>query len=105
MCEASVMTRFVLLALGLLVFGCNRHTVITVSGIEVYEEYWRRAANEVTARATFDMSCPAEELELHLLMKVVRRPSQIGVDGCGRRVTYVLTDSGWVANVESSTQP
>ena len=87
----------------LLLTGCGG--TIVVSGIEVYERHWLQAADAVATRASFDMSCPREQLRLFLLHKQGRHPDQIGVQGCGQRVTYVRPDLNkqlWIANVEAS---
>lgn len=86
----------------LILTGCYK--TVVVSGVEISEREWTRSAEAVTARAAFDLSCPAEQLSLTLLGKVGRHPNQIGVDGCGHRIVYVRPDlhfQTWVANVES----
>ncbi|MBW2720149.1 MAG: hypothetical protein JRD94_16850 [Deltaproteobacteria bacterium] len=62
----------------------------------------KRAMKTVTSRASFDLSCPQEELELTILATsgARRLASQIGVTGCGNKVVYVYfasTDS-WIAD-------
>jgi hypothetical protein len=62
----------------------------------------KRAMKTVTARASFDLSCPQDELELTVLSTAGARKlaSQIGVSGCGKKVVYVYfssTDS-WIAD-------
>jgi hypothetical protein len=78
----------VAVALGLSPAACGG-SVIVVNGIEVYERLWDRAAQQVTQRASFDLQCPAQQLELTLIEKTVREPTAIGVRGCGRQGTYV----------------
>lgn len=62
----------------------------------------KRAIKTVTSRASFDLSCPQDELELTILATsgARRLASQIGVTGCGNKVVYVYfasTDS-WIAD-------
>jgi hypothetical protein len=62
----------------------------------------KRAMKTVTSRASFDLSCPQDELELTILATsgARRLASQIGVTGCGNKVVYVYfasTDS-WIAD-------
>ena len=62
----------------------------------------KRAMKTVTSRASFDLSCPQDELELTVLATsgARRLASQIGVTGCGNKVVYVYfasTDS-WIAD-------
>ena len=62
----------------------------------------KRAMKTVTSRASFDLSCPQDELELTVLATSGARKlaSQIGVTGCGNKVVYVYfasTDS-WIAD-------
>lgn len=45
-------------------------------------------------KAPFDLDCEAESLEYTLIDATTR-----GVEGCGRRASYVLSSAGWVANV------
>ena len=56
----------------------------------------------VTSRASFDLSCPAEELELTVLSTEGARKlaNQIGVTGCGRKAVYVYFSSSdtWIAD-------
>lgn len=62
----------------------------------------KRAMKTVTSRASFDLSCPEEELELTVLSTEGPRKlaNQIGVTGCDKKAVYVYfssTDS-WVAD-------
>jgi len=62
----------------------------------------KRAMKTVTSRASFDLSCPQDELELTVLATSGARKlaSQIGVTGCGNKAVYVYfasTDS-WIAD-------
>jgi len=62
----------------------------------------KHAMKTVTSRASFDLSCPEDELELSVLSTTGARKlaNQIGVTGCGKKVVYVYfssTDS-WIAD-------
>lgn len=62
----------------------------------------KRAMKTVTSRASFELSCPQDELELTVLSTEGARKlaSQIGVTGCGQKVVYVYffsTDT-WTAD-------
>lgn len=92
------------LAFCLIVLGaCSRKgTVITVSGIEVHDRYWNAAARAVTTRASFDLACPAEQIELTLLEKHRQWPTQVNAAGCDRSAVYVrlmpYKTNTWVMN-------
>lgn len=62
----------------------------------------KRAMKTVTSRASFDLGCPAEELELRVLSTDGARKvaNQIGVTGCGKQAVYVYFSSGdtWIAD-------
>ena len=53
-------------------------------------------------RASFDLDCPKEQLNVVTLGK---HTMQVGVTGCGKRAVYVGTNRGWVLNSETSKQP
>jgi len=52
------------------------------------------------SRAMLDMECSKESLTLvprtQALEDSARAGSLVGVEGCGQRVVYELTDAGWV---------
>ncbi|MCG8590388.1 MAG: hypothetical protein MJE66_13955 [Proteobacteria bacterium] len=62
---------------------------ITVNGIEVYENYWKQATTAIEPLATFQMDCPAEQLEYLLLKRTGRAPTQVSVQGCGQKALFV----------------
>jgi hypothetical protein len=53
-------------------------------------------------RAAFDLKCPADALQITDLTNTgaLGRVTSAGVDGCGRRLTYILDAPGrvWVLN-------
>lgn len=51
---------------------------------------------KLRGKAPFDLSCDKSALKYTFI-----DPMNRGVEGCGQRLTYVLTSSGWVANVSS----
>ena len=55
----------------------------------------KRAMKTVTARASFELSCPQDQLELTVLSTEGARKlaNQIGVTGCGQKVVYVYFSS------------
>ena len=64
--------------------------------------------DEALPRASFEMQCPKENIELVQLGTALDEPvangSQVGVKGCGKQAVYVCSPSGWVANT-ATTEP
>jgi hypothetical protein len=62
----------------------------------------KRAMKTVSSRASFDLSCPQDELRLTVLATSGARKlaSQIGVTGCENKVVYVYFAStdNWIAD-------
>lgn len=84
--------------------GCG--SVIVVSGIEVYESAWQEAVEGVAPQASFNLQCDASQIAYSLLRKVRRIPTEVGVEGCGRRAIYIrepYRSAPWVLN--SAVQP
>jgi hypothetical protein len=52
------------------------------------------AVKNLAERAPFDLDCPAEQLTYKKLGSV----HNLGVTGCGKRATYVMTSNGYVLN-------
>jgi len=67
----------------------------------------KRAMKTVTARASFELSCPQDELELTVLSTEGARKlaSQIGVTGCGQKVVYVYFSSTDTWTADSAITP
>ena len=61
----------------------------------------------VTARASFELSCPQDELELSVLSTEGPRKlaNQIGVTGCGQKVVYVYFSSTDTWTSDSAITP
>jgi hypothetical protein len=59
------------------------------------------------SQASFDLGCPAEKLTLTPLHTAEMFPgSTIGVDGCGKRATYIGNSAGsWMKNSETTASP
>jgi hypothetical protein len=60
------------------------------------------------ARASFEMACPASQLTI-IELAPTKNPygllpigAQIGVSGCGKRMVYVCTANGWIANTSTN---
>lgn len=100
MYDAAAMKRLALL-LPLLVAGC---ATVKVGDYTMQQSSWDQAQTEVKERASFELKCPKEQLKLTLLAALYpvdthgNLPKQIGVDGCGHRLVYVVSHSGWVLN-------
>jgi hypothetical protein len=67
----------------------------------------KRAMKTVTARASFELSCPQDELELTVLSTEGARKlaNQIGVTGCGQKVVYVYFSSTDTWTSDSAITP
>lgn len=66
-------------------------------------KWFAQPENEPTVRrrAAFDPDCAAEQLSLVPLAPPDYPYQQVGVIGCGKRVTYVHTWDGWVMNADT----
>ena len=67
----------------------------------------KRAMKTVTARASFELSCPQDQLELTVLSTEGARKlaNQIGVTGCGQKVVYVYFSSTDTWTSDSAITP
>ena len=73
---------------------CGTEQFLTVSyGGKVWR-FWTDAA--LRKKAPFDLDCDAKAITYTFI-----DATNVGVEGCGKRVTYIGTTSGWVANVKS----
>jgi hypothetical protein len=74
----------------------------------VYQSDYEKLAKAVKNRASFEMQCPKEQLQLVVLNVFSgnnRYANQVGISGCEKRAVYLrepYTDT-WVMNTE--TQP
>lgn len=75
-----------------------------VDGFTVYEGYYNESKQEVLRRASFDLSCPPEQMTIQILAGSggsVEAPRQYGVTGCDRKAVYVrVPNVGWVLDAE-----
>jgi len=64
--------------------------------------------DEVLPRASFELQCPKEQIELVQLATplddYVQAGAQVGVKACGKQAVYVCSRTGWVANTVT-TEP
>ena len=67
----------------------------------------KRAMKTVTARASFELSCPKDDLELIVLSTEGARKlaNQIGVTGCGQKLVYVYFSSTDTWTSDSAITP
>jgi len=65
--------------------------------------------DEALPRASFEMQCPKEQIEIVQLATplddYVLTGAQVGAKGCGKQVVYVCSPSGWVANTATVERP
>lgn len=74
--------------------GCGGR-VVEVDGVSVYEAHWLETQEQVGRRASFELDCPPEQLRFMLFQRLGRQPSEVGVEGCGRREVYTRVGSTW----------
>ena len=74
---------------------------LMVAGRPMAMPYWEKDDREVRQRATFELNCP-EQLDVIPIVaddfEGGQLAKQIGVTGCGHRLVYVRSPSGWVLN-------
>lgn len=80
-----------------------------VAGKTLGLKKWNEASDAVRTRGSFDLHCPADQLELTILAVDERQDwvpfaTQIGVSGCAAQSVYVRTSSGWVANTSDKKE-
>jgi hypothetical protein len=86
--------------------SCGAH--VKVGRFDLYEEVWTHASTDVKTRAAFELKCPEKDLTLTVLKATMCGwdnegcAQQIGAEGCGRRLVYVDSPSGWVLNSSDS---
>ncbi|TGJ99611.1 hypothetical protein EHO59_17365 [Leptospira semungkisensis] len=60
------------------------------------EEHFRRFGLE---RASFDMDCPKDQIQVRVLSELNTGNGQVGVTGCNKKAAYVAAQgAGWVNN-------
>jgi hypothetical protein len=74
---------------------------VQVDGFKLDEDVWRHDQKEVRSRASFELKCPGEQLELKVLASyggLPDRAKQVGVSGCEHALVYVCSADGWILN-------
>ena len=70
--------------------GCGHAVMYRWNSVE-------RKWYSVLDRATFDLSCPKDQIQVQELGS----KTQVGVSGCDKKATYVLTSHGWIQNTDT----
>jgi hypothetical protein len=92
MTDVKSLIVMVILVVGCAPLGCRRPARSPAKGASEWNEALRE---EVFPRASFDLSCPAEQLSGQCLDARCRTA---GITGCNRKATYVYVQggqSGW----------
>jgi hypothetical protein len=90
--------------------GCGGE-MIQSGAFRVYRARAEFDFEEVRNRASFELRCPREQIDLVVLnvhdpVLDPHEASQMGATGCGQRAVYVLSPrSGWVLDSTSSRSP
>jgi hypothetical protein len=74
--------------------GCARHPTITNNGLVVYAHVWDQTMAEILPQAEADLQCPQTALEVLLMRRAGRNPSELMITGCGSRAVYNRTVVG-----------
>jgi hypothetical protein len=82
------MAKAAILLVTLLVTGCAGPKIV-VDGIEVYEKTWHRVISELRPRASFELTCSADQLTFNLLRRRGRHPTEVAISGCEKHGLYV----------------
>ena len=103
------MKNFVRVALtGALIFaagGCGGPPMV-VDGYSLGSALWTRDAAALRARASFDLACPREQVNLKVIsarafgFREVGVAETVGAEGCSGRATYMRLHIGdeWILN-------
>lgn len=67
-----------------------RNRVLALLLISGCASFANNKQTAVRSRATFDLSCPAEQLKLTPLSSEAMERATYGVSGCGKKATYVF---------------
>lgn len=67
---------------------------ITNNGIVVYAHIWDQTMAEILPQAEADLQCPQTALEVLLIRRAGRNPSELMVTGCGSQAYYNRTVVG-----------
>ena len=77
-----------------LVAACASGPALGANEAEASESEWEQTKAELGQRAGFELSCPSESLEFTLFKQFGRKPTEVGVSGCGERITFVRVVKG-----------
>lgn len=83
----------------LVLVGCAAK--VQVGQYSLFAGQWEADSDRVKQRASFELKCPVKDLQLTVLSmhpNADGNAGSIGVDGCGHRMVYVRSHSGWVLN-------
>jgi hypothetical protein len=93
------MLRFAVACLLALLPAC---ATVQSGAFEIPAGYAETAFAKLKGRASFDLDCPADQLTVVTLDVYAspggNYPSEVGVQGCGRKAVYVPKDQVWLAN-------
>jgi hypothetical protein len=111
MCETLRHMKRLVVVLGMLVSvltGCPGQ-LITVNGVDVYQNYWNQTLEELKPRVSFDLGCPGDQAQFTLFKRTGRHPTEVGAIACGKRAMYVRAVGRggigpWVLNMGSEAQ-
>ena|ERR1700733_8447535 len=81
--------------------GCGAFATMQNGGFTVNQGMTLEAFEAVKGRASFELDCPKDKIDVVVLAAQGVVPEQIGATGCGHKVVYVATPSGWVVNTQS----
>lgn len=71
----------------------------TLSNCMTTEQHFRQNGLN---KASFDMGCPKEKLQIIVLGELSNGNGQVGVIGCNKKASYVAVQgAGWVNNTAS----
>lgn len=74
---------------------------VEVNGVKLDEGQWKKDSAEIRQRASFEMQCEAERIELRVLNSGGHPTiaKTVGVTGCDKQGVYKLVfGTGWVLN-------
>jgi len=91
-------------------------TILSLAALTLVGCSAAQIKSDLVKRASFDLSCSEQELQLTILSKMsacggdeYHCAQTVGVTGCAKKATYVRTDSGggptWVRNSEVQQEP
>ncbi|GAA6146873.1 hypothetical protein [Thalassolituus maritimus] len=69
------------------------------------EKYQRENREQVLPRASFEMGCPKEDIDItYLHSNDYGWPLTIGAEGCGQKLVYIYVEKqGWILNSDGKS--